>query len=187
MGKIPKMKTLLGYLMINQINKSKLFKGRNSTISDVQIFALRNFMEYSIDIMNVKQKYFICKVYTINGTHIDNSLILSSNRKPLQVLNCYQTYISKPYYVGNLGIWKDMYNHGVKIDPSNMALRNWILDNVVNKLSIEPRFKYNPVLEMLCKLEKTESISSSGTVVSDVFDEGIHVQEFSHKYVEMTA
>ncbi len=174
------MKRLLGYILLNKDNLHRVQKG---ILSGVSIFKKEEFLTNSIKVCNKKDKYYVCRVYDSETQELpsDNLLMLPDN-EVAKVLICPSCIIGKPRYIGNLNVWKDMYYHGVDIPPNDMELRKWLLINIQNKLSVEPRFKYNPILEMLSKLDKTDSSSIDEKSVEDIFNEGVHINDFSLKY-----
>lgn len=172
-----RMKQLLGYILLDKHNIKHLHK--DVIINNISIFNTKDFLINSIKVCNAKDKYYVCRVYKY-GDCSDSLYMLPSN-DIVPVIFAEKCIIGTPRYVGRLDVWKDMYYHGVCMQSNNMELRKWLLMNIQNKLSIEPRFKYNPVLEMLSKLDQTDSISSSKSI-EDAFDEEVHINDFDIKY-----
>ncbi len=182
------MKKLLGYILIDNTYKDKIFKGSPKPLVNVAIFDIREFITHSIsNIAANKKKYYICRVYKGDITITQNDIIINTNNnlnEPIKIKKCYNAILGTPRYIGDILVWRDMKNHGVELMSDNQILKNWLNNNINDKLCVEPRFKYNPILEMIHKMERSDSIATNSTISldDDIFNEDVHINDFALKY-----
>lgn len=182
------MKKLLGFILIDNTYKDKIFKGSPKPILDVIIYNIYEFITHSIsNITTTKKKHYICRVYKGDLTTVVDDIIISTNddlNNLIKIKRCYNAILGTPRYIGDIAVWRDMKNHGVELLNDNQLLKNWLNNNINDKLCVEPRFKYNPILEMIHKMERSDSITtdSTDTIDADIFNEDIHINDFALKY-----